>query len=393
MTTSGLTGCLCRAAWGSSPLARGLPATARHQVAPRGIIPARAGFTAPSPWSTARAEDHPRSRGVYGRTPLYPGPGRGSSPLARGLPVSLRRPLNTAGIIPARAGFTPKHIAGRAPHMDHPRSRGVYNISDDDPAGEGGSSPLARGLRRAAARVPVVPGIIPARAGFTARPSAGVARNRDHPRSRGVYSSGTCGRTAARGSSPLARGLRRGRSPRPRWPGIIPARAGFTPPPAWPRRGRPDHPRSRGVYARLREELAAEIGSSPLARGLHQTEPSQNLCVRIIPARAGFTLSPPTTSPTPAGSSPLARGLRRPGRRRSSDAPDHPRSRGVYATRSMGGAISRGSSPLARGLRPAPRARGPARWIIPARAGFTDRTRRGPLICRDHPRSRGVYAA
>ena len=224
----GLTGCLCRAAWGSSPLARGLPATARHQVAPRGIIPARAGFTAPSPWSTARAEDHPRSRGVYGRTPLYPGPGRGSSPLARGLPVSLRRPLNTAGIIPARAGFTPKHIAGRAPHMDHPRSRGVYNISDDDPAGEGGSSPLARGLRPARVRAWLAIGIIPARAGFTPRVRVGGRRRGDHPRSRGVYAAGDRLVHGGRGSSPLARGLPP--TPTLSCPGrrIIPARAGFT---------------------------------------------------------------------------------------------------------------------------------------------------------------------
>ena len=276
---------------------------------------------------------------------------------------------------------------------DHPRSRGVYDARRRGYQSSPGSSPLARGLLLGYVWEDGSAGIIPARAGFTPRAIASSTVAGDHPRSRGVYPRLLLSPVLGGGSSPLARGLHGDLRPGQTGQRIIPARAGFTPPPAWPRRGRPDHPRSRGVYARLREELAAEIGSSPLARGLHQTEPSQNLCVRIIPARAGFTLSPPTTSPTPAGSSPLARGLRRPGRRRSSDAPDHPRSRGVYATRSMGGAISRGSSPLARGLRPAPRARGPARWIIPARAGFTDRTRRGPLICRDHPRSRGVYAA
>ena len=275
---------------GSSPLARGLLGHALGVEPADGIIPARAGFThsACGPQRTRR--DHPRSRGVYGLTGCLCRAAWGSSPLARGLPATARHQVAPRGIIPARAGFTPKHIAGRAPHMDHPRSRGVYNISDDDPAGEGGSSPLARGLRRAAARVPVVPGIIPARAGFTARPSAGVARNRDHPRSRGVYSSGTCGRTAARGSSPLARGLRRGRSPRPRWPGIIPARAGFTPDSYSLLSWAEDHPRSRGVYMVTFARVRPGSGSSPLARGLRLRRRGPVGAVRIIPARAGFTL-------------------------------------------------------------------------------------------------------
>ena len=51
---------------------------------------------------------------------------------------------------------------------------------------------------------------------------------RDHPRSRGVYTSG-CIRCPARvGSSPLARGLRTGGRAPDTQAGIIPARAGFT---------------------------------------------------------------------------------------------------------------------------------------------------------------------
>ena len=51
----------------------------------------------------------------------------GSSPLARGLPVSVQQTLERAGIIPARAGFT--RVIGRfaLDDEDHPRSRGVYN--------------------------------------------------------------------------------------------------------------------------------------------------------------------------------------------------------------------------------------------------------------------------
>ena len=70
----------------------------------------------------------------------------------------------------------------------------------------------------------------------------------DHPRSRGVYTRHKMATIAGRGSSPLARGLRRDRRQDRHQSRIIPARAGFT------RRGRvqpgsrPDHPRSRGVY-------------------------------------------------------------------------------------------------------------------------------------------------
>ena len=50
-----------------------------------------------------------------------------------------------------------------------------------------------------------------------------------------------------------------------------------------------------------------------------------------------------------------------------------------------------GSSPLARGLRPSLVVGGTQSRIIPARAGFTRRTRGECIVAADHPRSRGVY--
>ena len=173
--------------------------------------------------------------------------------------------------------------------------------------------------------------IIPARAGFTLRGSVAWGHWRDHPRSRGVYS--VYGQVTERkeGSSPLARGLRGLRMDR-RWHmGIIPARAGFTNSGRCARRGRPDHPRSRGVYG-VKSVAAKPInGSSPLARGLRYQERDQQGTARIIPARAGFT---PRRSPW--------KGI----------LMDHPRSRGVYFMTAFIGARSKGSSPLARGLPP-----------------------------------------
>ena len=193
---------------GSSPLARGLqpPLGARYRG--RGIIPARAGFTYSFRRHTVTPWDHPRSRGVYGwkinpavprpgSSPLARGlrPGRpaaaaptsGSSPLARGLPG--RRPAGHSGggIIPARAGFTLSRPLRRPSTTDHPRSRGVYAVSDVIDYCNKGSSPLARGLPQDLSAHSSVPGIIPARAGFTLYDHHINIRDRDHPRSRGVY--------------------------------------------------------------------------------------------------------------------------------------------------------------------------------------------------------------
>ena len=152
-----------------------------------GIIPARAGFTRRPCTSQRGPWDHPRSRGVYfGTSDTFKGT-FGSSPLARGLLAPNTTQLTVSRIIPARAGFTDESIARLDELTDHPRSRGVYwNDSDLCPLG-GGSSPLARGLPITYAEGFGKEGIIPARAGFTSLFPGGQERRKDHPRSRGVY--------------------------------------------------------------------------------------------------------------------------------------------------------------------------------------------------------------
>ena len=151
---------------GSSPLARGLldgqelgegevriiPARAGlphgwglRQCCAR-IIPARAGFTTRADGPRRASGDHPRSRGVYSRVLAGCPDDRGSSPLARGLPVPGVGLLPGGGIIPARAGFTITHPLGRYIPEDHPRSRGVYMRRRRSSSTAAGSSPLARGL-------------------------------------------------------------------------------------------------------------------------------------------------------------------------------------------------------------------------------------------------------
>ena len=236
--------------WGSSPLARGLPEAREGPSPPARIIPARAGFTCGSRPPGGRRWDHPRSRGVYHENRFDLLVPEGSSPLARGL---LASPLVLAvpgRIIPARAGFTAVQRDGAQDRPDHPRSRGVYIRLFGLRASFFRSSPLARGLLIVTDCPGRIVGIIPARAGFTSRFPRGRPEMADHPRSRGVY-------------HPLLhppRGHLR----------IIPARAGFTIKGCMNCDTVTDHPRSRGVYAILARRVSTRVGSSPLARGLHE---------------------------------------------------------------------------------------------------------------------------
>ena len=216
------------------------------------IIPARAGFTPLLSTYLPPYPDHPRSRGVYLGVGVWAVLGPGSSPLARGLLDALLRIRRVRRIIPARAGFTCAGPVLSGPLPDHPRSRGVYRANTIAPNSQVGSSPLARGLRSGRSRALTCTRIIPARAGFT--------REREDRRRTG-------------GSSPLARGL----PPRNLSFGqpkrIIPARAGFTLPSFCWLAHTQDHPRSRGVYRFAFQSGERWEGSSPLARGLPQVQP------------------------------------------------------------------------------------------------------------------------
>ena len=212
---------------GSSPLARGLLCFGVALGHFSRIIPARAGFTGVTAWKTYQAVDHPRSRGVYVEGFRGFALSSGSSPLARGLRRAYR---------------------ARVSLWDHPRSRGVYRRRLRRRPRPEGSSPLARGLHVPADAQTSAPRIIPARAGFTPPREPGPCTGTDHPRSRGVYMYPNFSGAPDRGSSPLARGLP-GIRHRPGFErGIIPARAGFTTSPSPPTSSGGDHPRSRGVY-------------------------------------------------------------------------------------------------------------------------------------------------
>ena len=233
-----------------------------------------------------------------------------------------------------------------------------------------GSSPLSRGIQNPGRESPPAARIIPALAGNTKWWHDPWYRLGDHPRSRGEYKIQAENRRLLHGSSPLSRGIRRGRKRQHTPPRIIPALAGNTVHHVPARPQGPDHPRSRGEYSRRGIADQMLDGSSPLSRGILRWRQRRVFRVRIIPALAGNT---------------------RVATARTASCSDHPRSRGEYILRGIGPRGEDGSSPLSRGILTGQHGRNEHLGIIPALAGNTGRTITARIGARDHPRSRGEY--
>ena len=152
-----------------------------------GLIPARAGNTTNPPVLSTVTRAHPRSRGEHPKSALYRLLCRGSSPLARGTLVAASRRAFAHGLIPARAGNT-RQPEKRTPTLRaHPRSRGEHGSNVLEKLLREGSSPLARGTLLENATLTGKSGLIPARAGNTARSRWSLEPGRAHPRSRGEH--------------------------------------------------------------------------------------------------------------------------------------------------------------------------------------------------------------
>ena len=151
----------------------------------------------------------------------------------------------------------------------HPRSRGEHNIYVANIIKQLGSSPLARGTLLLNRLGISVQGLIPARAGNTPPPVPSL--------------------TPYGGSSPLARGTPRHlhRDCRPN--GLIPARAGNTASASYTAEPCRAHPRSRGEHFVDGIINNPSVGSSPLARGTRVKGLSLRFRPGLIPARAGNT--------------------------------------------------------------------------------------------------------
>ena len=212
--------------------------------------------------------DHPRSRGeyVYQRCAGYHQ--GGSSPLSRGIRSFRESFMSVTRIIPALAGNTSSRTRCSRTLPDHPRSRGEYIVIWPQNFIRWGSSSLSRGIPLVQLLTPQISGIIPALAGNTAVWPGSPRPFRDHPRSRGEYSSATRSAAVVVGSSPLSRGILHRRPYHRHRRRIIPALAGNTASStSIPSPGR-DHPRSRGEYRAVGVAPLGTAGSSPLSRGI-----------------------------------------------------------------------------------------------------------------------------
>ena len=193
---------------GSSPLARGtLGGKPKIQVE-EGLIPARAGNTRRRAHPPGLPRAHPRSRGEHISNWTTLTLLMGSSPLARGTLGSQIHNERPMGLIPARAGNTARTSALPPSARAHPRSRGEHDGASGLSRSSTGSSPLARGTRIIGVHIVIQHGLIPARAGNTRGGSQTTTLNGAHPRSRGEHASPRRPTAAAPGSSPLARGTR-----------------------------------------------------------------------------------------------------------------------------------------------------------------------------------------
>ena len=214
---------------------------------------------------------------------------KGSSPHARGTPPLRVGVWCPHGIIPACAGNT-AGVQERTPRVrDHPRMRGEHLKRLHKVPRYRGSSPHARGTRRGARGARRDGGIIPACAGNTLAEHQKHEGRWDHPRMRGEHSCTLPVCICRLGSSPHARGTHRHARALPSLAGIIPACAGNTLRPAPARQCARDHPRMRGEHAADAVAVNRKTGSSPHARGTLVEVAHAHLAAGIIPACAGNT--------------------------------------------------------------------------------------------------------
>ena len=194
-------------------------------------------------------------------------------------------------LIPARAGNTSARVQPVLPDPAHPRSRGEHRTCVQSEQYVTGSSPLARGTRTLPVAVHQPFRLIPARAGNTAVKVSRWKKTAAHPRSRGEHSAREDVLHTVHGSSPLARGTHRQGTVLSFAMRLIPARAGNTSPRGARPSALPAHPRSRGEHMQTFRYRFQVCGSSPLARGTRGFRSTWGCCFRLIPARAGNTVT------------------------------------------------------------------------------------------------------
>ena len=211
--------------------------------------------------------------------------------------------------------------------------------------------------------------IIPARAGQTMPLLKASALLSDHPRACGANIGGRVPGDVPAGSSPRVRGKQSGRWRPASRRRIIPARAGQTITDVKTNLGRTDHPRACGANVRVQISQTLIEGSSPRVRGKRFFCSRFSPATRIIPARAGQTSSSAFFF---------------------SSSADHPRACGANLALEVPELVEIGSSPRVRGKPIHIALDDVTHRIIPARAGQTRRRQQRCYHQSDHPRACGA---
>ena len=191
---------------GSPPLARGTGLRRYIAAVLPVITPACAGNRSLSSNHEYDSKDHPRLRGEQRAAKCVLQSPQGSPPLARGTELLFSTYLSIHGITPACAGNRYGHSGVIFVLWDHPRLRGEQLYLKHKSALRAGSPPLARGTAiKQGAKAPKG-GITPACAGNSLHSPVITNLRGDHPRLRGEQAERGNQVDAQAGSPPLARG-------------------------------------------------------------------------------------------------------------------------------------------------------------------------------------------
>ncbi|ERH32731.1 hypothetical protein HMPREF1550_00919 [Actinomyces sp. oral taxon 877 str. F0543] len=238
-----------------------------HDCSFRGLIPARAGKTPRAGPPASAPPAHPRACGENDFDRLAEAAGNGSSPRVRGKHREQVRQRRRRRLIPARAGKTMGCFSFGGTVGAHPRACGENDIAGCSPPALQGSSPRVRGKpHRRPARGPAHR-LIPARAGKTARWRSRSCWWGAHPRACGENAPLHLKPSEIQGSSPRVRGKLAVLGGEAEERGLIPARAGKTTPPPPASWGPAAHPRACGENSSSSGLLPRGPGSSPRVRG------------------------------------------------------------------------------------------------------------------------------
>ena len=192
--------------YGSSPHARGTPATPHRSAPGPRFIPACAGNAATACRAASSVSVHPRMRGERGSVCCTALMFSGSSPHARGTHAKRAEPWALRRFIPACAGNAETAWTVPGSTSVHPRMRGERRTLSHAVAWNCGSSPHARGTpdpwRRRIAQLR----FIPACAGNAMGGGTWWTRSSVHPRMRGERTTSSAPVYCPPGSSPHARG-------------------------------------------------------------------------------------------------------------------------------------------------------------------------------------------